>query len=77
MPTHHLDVPALVTALDTVRRREGLTWAQVAQVTDLSAPTFTRIKEGKAVSADALCSLLHWLNAPIDRFTRPTVPDRP
>lgn len=71
MTTHHLDVPALVTALDTVRRREGLTWAQVARATDLSEPTFTRLKEGKSVSADALCSLLHWLRAPLDRFTQP------
>lgn len=70
MPTHHLDVPALLTALDTVRDREGLTWGQVAQATGLSAPTFTRMKEGRSVSADALCSLLYWLNAPLARFTR-------
>jgi len=64
--THRLDVPALHRRLDTRRRELGLSWRGVAQQTGLAPATFTRITKGYSLEADALVTLLVWLNPDTD-----------
>lgn len=61
MSTHRLDVPRLHRRLDTRRRELGLTWRGVARQTRLAPATFTRIAGGLSLEADALVTLLVWL----------------
>ena len=61
MSTHRLDVPQLHRRLDTRRRELGLTWRGVAQQTRLAPATFSRLTNGCSLEADALVTLLVWL----------------
>jgi transcriptional regulator with XRE-family HTH domain len=46
-----------------VRRRErGLTWRQIAEQLDVSPSMFSRLADGNRPDADALVSLLVWLD---------------
>ncbi|WP_037616901.1 helix-turn-helix domain-containing protein, partial [Streptomyces aureus] len=62
MSTHQLDVPELHLRLDIKRRADGLTWRQVAAQLDLSASTLSRLADGRRPDADALVTLLVWLD---------------
>lgn len=62
MSTHRLDVPELHRRLDTERRSLGLSWRGVGRQTGLPPSTFSRISKGRSIEADALVSLLVWLN---------------
>jgi transcriptional regulator with XRE-family HTH domain len=62
MTTYLLDVPELYRRLDTRRTARGLTWAQLATDLDVSASTFSRIADGRRPDADALVTLLVWLD---------------
>lgn len=62
MSTHRLDVPELRRRLDARRLQQGLTWAQLAALVDVSPSTFSRLADGKRPDADALVSLLVWLD---------------
>ncbi|KAB1146786.1 hypothetical protein F7R91_14495 [Streptomyces luteolifulvus] len=62
MSSHRLDVPELHRRLDARRRDLGLTWRGVARQTGLAISTFTRIGKGRTVEADALVTLLVWLD---------------
>lgn len=66
MSTHRLDVPELHRRLDQRRRERGLTWRQLADQTGISPSTLTRIGDGKRPDADALVSLLVWLDLDTD-----------
>ncbi|NUS04631.1 MAG: hypothetical protein HOV97_18975 [Nonomuraea sp.] len=62
MSTHRLDVPQLHRRLDERRRELGLTWRGVAQQTRLAPATFSRLTNGCSLEADALVTLLVWLD---------------
>lgn len=62
MSTHRLDVPELHRRLDTQRRNLGLSWRGVGRQVGLPVSVFTRISHGRAIEADALISLLVWLD---------------
>lgn len=62
MSAYLLDVPELVRRLDVRRRQQGLTWKQLAALVDVSPSTFSRLADGKRPDADALVSLLVWLD---------------
>ena len=64
----HLNVDALYTALDTQRRREGLTWRSVAQQLGVSASTFTRLKDGRRPDVDSFAAMVAWLGVPSEEF---------
>lgn len=66
MSTYQLDVPELHSRLDQRRRERGLDWKQVAAATGVSASTFTRISTGSRPDADALVTLLVWLDLDTD-----------
>jgi transcriptional regulator with XRE-family HTH domain len=64
--THLLDVPELYRRLDVRRRERGLTWRQIADRVDVSPSTFSRLADGNRPDADALVSLLVWLDLDTD-----------
>jgi len=57
-----LDVPELRRRLDERRRQRGLSWRDLAGITGLSSSTFSRLADGHRPDADALVSLLVWLD---------------
>jgi len=61
-----LDVPELYRRLDVRRRERGLTWRDLARLVDVSASTFSRLADGNRPDADALVSLLVWLDLDTD-----------
>lgn len=62
MSAYALDVPELYRRLDVQRQQRGLTWKDVAAELGVSASTFTRISFGNRPDADALVTLLVWLD---------------
>ena len=62
MSAYRLDVPELHRRLDARRQDLGLTWRGVGRQTGLAISTFTRISKGRSVEADALVTLLVWLD---------------
>jgi transcriptional regulator with XRE-family HTH domain len=60
--THLLDVEELHRRLDQRRREQGLSWRQLADRVDVSPSTFSRLADGNRPDADALVSLLVWLD---------------
>lgn len=62
MSIYQLDVSELHRRLDGRRREHGLTWRQLADRLDLSSSTFSRIADGHRPDADALVTLLVWLD---------------
>jgi transcriptional regulator with XRE-family HTH domain len=61
-----LDVPELYRRLDVRRRERGLTWRQIAEQLDVSPSMFSRLADGNRPDADALVSLLVWLDLDTD-----------
>lgn len=61
MARYRLDVAALYAALDRRRGARGLDWKRVADETELPESLFTRLKYGRGLSSDGLCTLLAWL----------------
>ncbi|MFJ6566580.1 helix-turn-helix domain-containing protein [Streptomyces sp. NPDC091292] len=66
MTAYLLDVPELHRRLDQRRQDRGLTWRQLAAITGLSSSTLSRIGDGHRPDADALVSLLVWLDLDTD-----------
>lgn len=66
MSAYLLDVPELYRRLDVRRRERGLTWRDLARLVDVSASTFSRLADGNRPDADALVSLLVWLDLDTD-----------
>lgn len=66
MSAYQLDVPELHRRLDQRRRERGLDWKQLAAATGVSASTFTRLGTGSRPDADALVTLLVWLDLDTD-----------
>lgn len=66
MSAYVLDVPELYRHLDERRRERGLTWRQLADVVRVSPSTFSRMTDGRKPDADALVTLLVWLDLDAD-----------
>lgn len=66
MSAYLLDVPELHRRLDARRRERGLTWRAVGRETGISQAFFSRIADGKRPDADALVTLLVWLDMDTD-----------
>lgn len=71
MSTYLLDVPELYRRLDLQRQQRGLHWRDVAALVDVSPSTFSRIHDGNRPDADALVSLLVWLDLDINYVIKP------
>lgn len=63
-----LDVKHLSDALDIVARHRNLSDRGLAAETGLSSSTITRIGQGQKPDADALVTLLMWLNIDVATF---------
>jgi transcriptional regulator with XRE-family HTH domain len=63
---YELDVPELRRRLDARRRERGLSWRDLAETVDVSPSTFSRLADGRRPDADALVSLLVWLDLDTD-----------
>lgn len=66
MSIYQLDVPELRHRLDTRRQQQGLTWRQLADRLGISPSTFSRLADDKRPDADALVTLLVWLDLDTD-----------
>lgn len=66
-----LDVAALTAAVETVTRHRKISMRDVAAETGLSPSTLTRLAQGQKPDADALVTLLAWLNAEAATFAVP------
>jgi hypothetical protein len=62
MSSHRLDVPELHRRLDIQRRSLGLSWRGVGRSVGLPVSVFTRLSHGRTIEADALITLLVWLD---------------
>jgi transcriptional regulator with XRE-family HTH domain len=68
---YELDIQRLTGALDAVMRHRGLSDRKAAEEIGISPSTITRMSQGKKPDADALVSLLAWLQADAVLFMRP------
>lgn len=62
MSAYLLDVPELYRRLDAQRQQRGLAWKDIAAEVGVSPSTFTRMSLGNRPDADALVTLLVWLD---------------
>ncbi len=76
MSTHRLDTGKLAREVDRARRAgapDELSYREVARQVGVGPSLFTRLTDGLLPNADALCSLLLWLN-PEARLADYTLP---
>lgn len=66
MSAYLLDVPELYRRMDVKRREQGLDWKRLAGRLDVSASTFSRMAAGNRPDADALVTILVWLDLDTD-----------
>lgn len=65
-----LNVQALAAAVETITRHRQISLRAVAAETGLSPSTLTRLSQGQKPDADALVTLLAWLNADASTFAQ-------
>lgn len=70
MAAHLLDVEELHRKLDARRTGYGLSWRQLAKTLDLTASTLTRLRAGGRPDADALVTMLTWLDIDLAYVTK-------
>lgn len=75
MPQTTVDVEALFAAVEGKRRREGLSWRELAAQLGISPSTFTRLTQGRRPDIDTFATLLGWLGEPVEKFSRAAVAD--
>ena len=64
------DAEAFYAALDAERRSRRFTWKQVAQESQVSASTLTRMAQGRRPDVDSLAALVAWSGLSADSFVR-------
>ena len=65
MSTYRLDTAKLIREVDRCRHRgapDEISYREVARMIGVGPSMFTRLGDGQLPSADALCSLIMWLN---------------
>lgn len=76
MSSHRLDTAKLARDVDRCRRAgapDEISYREIARLIGVHPSMFTRLNDGYKPEADALCSLLMWLN-PAARFSDYTLP---
>jgi transcriptional regulator with XRE-family HTH domain len=58
---YRLNNIVLYSILDTKRRNLGMSWREVARECGFAEAAFTRLKQGKSVSANTLLGMLMWI----------------
>ena len=74
--TARFNVAALHSALDSQRRSRKLTWKDVADESEVSASTLTRLSQGRQPDVNSLAALTTWLGISADDFMRLNQSDR-
>ena len=65
----HLDVAALIAALNAQRESRGLSWRKLALEAGVHPSSLTRMQQGKLPDVNTFTALTHWLGLPAERFT--------
>lgn len=65
-----VDTAALRQALRTELRARGLWWYDLTQATGIAGSTFSRMRNGGALSTQNLARLTTWLGQPAETFYR-------
>lgn len=86
MSLYCLDVAELHARIDQKRAAWGLSWRELARTLDLTPSTLTRLRAGGRPDADALMTVLVWLDLPLeyvlthgrrDHHATPAVKEKP
>ena len=64
------EADAFYAALDAERRDRSYTWKQVAEESQVSASTLTRMGQGRRPDVDSLAALVTWSGLSADAFVR-------
>ncbi len=64
------DVESFYAALDSQRQSQRLTWKQVAEKSEVSASTLTRMAQGRRPDVDSLAALLQWSGLQAEAFVK-------
>ncbi len=65
MSSHRLDTEKLIRDVDRCRRvgaPDEISYRELGRILGVGSSLFTRLKKGQPPNADALCSLMMWLN---------------
>ncbi len=68
MATDRFDASGFYVALDAVRSTKKMTWKDVAEATDVSASTLTRMAQGRRPDVDSLAALATWAHLSTDDY---------
>lgn len=68
LATDRFDASGFYVALDAVRTAKKMTWKDVAEATDVSASTLTRMAQGRRPDVDSLAALATWANLSTDDY---------
>lgn len=68
MPRVNFDAEGFYAALDAVRQRQKKTWKKVADESEVSASTLTRMAQGRRPDVDSLAALADWSGIDVDQF---------
>lgn len=70
MPKGNFDVRGFFAAVDKERDARSLTWKKVADQTEVSASSLTRMANGSGLDVDGLVTLADWAGLNLDDFAR-------
>ncbi|MCE9607616.1 MAG: helix-turn-helix domain-containing protein [Planctomycetia bacterium] len=68
MPKGIFDAEGFFAALEDQRQSRDLTWKQVAEESEVSASTLTRMAQGRRPDVDSLAALLKWSGLSADEY---------
>lgn len=63
-----VDVGRLRAALDTERRKKGISWRQLAQQAQISPSLLSRMQNGSKPDLESFAALIQWLKVPAEDF---------
>lgn len=67
-PRRWLNVERLVSALTEKKVSLGISWREAARQAHISAPIFTRLRQGKEPDVNTFGALVRWLGTPAEAF---------
>lgn len=70
MSRGEFDAEAFYEAIDGQRQSRGLNWKQVAEESEISPSTLTRLAQGKRPDVDSMAALLAWSGLNANDFIR-------
>ena len=64
----HFDFKAFFSAVDAEREARKMTWKAVADESEVSPSSLTRLSQGKTMDVDGLASVAAWAGVDLDDF---------